>query len=172
LNRKSAIAIANPSPAQARTNQHGSRSALLAGSGREVFTGNELLVKGCLEVDGGVHLMTGYPARPSPASSTSSATSPSSSRITASGLQANNEALGAAPPTLADGPCRAVVTMKSVGVHVASDALALGTLAGANPEGGVVFSSCGVPARHDHPHMLTDRLSAGCLSIAPRSSPG
>src|SRR6266853_1297988 len=31
----------------------------LAASGREVFTGNELLVKGCLEVDGGVHLITG-----------------------------------------------------------------------------------------------------------------
>src|SRR5437764_1343477 len=36
----------------------------LAGGGRDVFTGNELLVKGCLEVDGGVHLMTGYPGSP------------------------------------------------------------------------------------------------------------
>ena len=36
----------------------------LAGGGREVFTGNELLVKGCLEVEGGVHLMTGYPGSP------------------------------------------------------------------------------------------------------------
>ena len=36
----------------------------LAESGREVFTGNELLIKGVLEVDGGVHLLTGYPGSP------------------------------------------------------------------------------------------------------------
>ena len=30
----------------------------------EVFTGNELLVKGCLETDGGTHLWTGYPGSP------------------------------------------------------------------------------------------------------------
>ena len=36
----------------------------LAESGREVFTGNELLVKGALEVEGGVHLLTGYPGSP------------------------------------------------------------------------------------------------------------
>ena len=28
----------------------------LTESGREVFIGNELLVKGCLEIEGGVHL--------------------------------------------------------------------------------------------------------------------
>src|SRR5689334_20360081 len=36
----------------------------LTESGREVFIGNELLVKGALEVEGGVHLMTGYPGSP------------------------------------------------------------------------------------------------------------
>ena len=36
----------------------------LAESGPQVFTGNELLVKGALEVDGGVHLLTGYPGSP------------------------------------------------------------------------------------------------------------
>lgn len=36
----------------------------LAGSGREVFTGNELLVKAALEVEGGVHLLSGYPGSP------------------------------------------------------------------------------------------------------------
>ena len=36
----------------------------LADSGREVFTGNELLVKGALETEGGVHLLTGYPGSP------------------------------------------------------------------------------------------------------------
>ena len=33
-------------------------------SGWEVFTGNELLVKGCLETEGGTHLWTGYPGSP------------------------------------------------------------------------------------------------------------
>ena len=36
----------------------------VASSGREVFTGNELLIKGALEVEGGVHLLTGYPGSP------------------------------------------------------------------------------------------------------------
>src|ERR1700759_4614 len=36
----------------------------LADSGREVFIGNELLVKGALETEGGVGLMTGYPGSP------------------------------------------------------------------------------------------------------------
>ena len=36
----------------------------LAESGHEVFTGNELLVKGALETEGGVHLLTGYPGSP------------------------------------------------------------------------------------------------------------
>ena len=36
----------------------------LVESGREIFTGNELLVKGALETEGGVHLLTGYPGSP------------------------------------------------------------------------------------------------------------
>ena len=36
----------------------------LSESGLEVFTGNELLVKGALETTGGVHLLTGYPGSP------------------------------------------------------------------------------------------------------------
>ena len=36
----------------------------LANSGREIFTGNELLIKGALETEGGVHLLTGYPGSP------------------------------------------------------------------------------------------------------------
>jgi len=113
----------------------------LAASGREVFTGNELLVKGCLEVDGGVHLMTGYPG--SPVAGFFDCLGAINKLIQDNGIrafQANNEALGAAAANGSQmAPCRAVVTMKSVGVHVASDALALGTLAGANPEGGVVI---------------------------------
>ena len=33
-------------------------------SGQAVFNGNELLVKGALETEGGVHLLTGYPGSP------------------------------------------------------------------------------------------------------------
>ena len=33
-------------------------------AGAEIFTGNELLVKGALETEGGVHLLTGYPGSP------------------------------------------------------------------------------------------------------------
>jgi indolepyruvate ferredoxin oxidoreductase len=51
----------------------------------------------------------------------------------------NNEALAAA---MLNGSqvagCRGVICMKSVGVHVAADALALGSLAGADPDGGAV----------------------------------
>jgi len=36
------------------------------------------------------------------------------------------------------GPLRAIVAMKSVGLHVAADALALGNLAGAHAEGGAI----------------------------------
>ena len=36
----------------------------LAEAGRQIFTGNELLVKGALEAEGGVHLLTGYPGSP------------------------------------------------------------------------------------------------------------
>src|SRR5436309_9728100 len=113
----------------------------LTESGREVFTGNELLVKGCLEVEGGVHLMTGYPG--SPVAGFFDILGDLSKLIQDKGIgafQANNEALGAAAANGSQmAACRAVVTMKSVGVHVASDAFALGTLAGANPEGGVVI---------------------------------
>ena len=36
----------------------------LTDAGPEIFTGNELLLKGALEVDGGVHLLGGYPGSP------------------------------------------------------------------------------------------------------------
>ena len=93
----------------------------LAASGREVFTGNELLVKGCLEVDGGVHLMTGYPG--SPVAGFFDCLGAINKLIQDNGIrafQANNEALGAAAANGSQmAPCRAVVTMKSVGLHVA-----------------------------------------------------
>src|SRR3954471_12509488 len=113
----------------------------LTDTGLEVFTGNELLVKGALEVEGGVHLYTGYPG--SPVAGFFDSLGDVKDLLTKHGVrafQANNEALGAAAVNGSQMlPARAVVTMKSVGVHVASDALAIGNLAGANPQGGVVL---------------------------------
>src|SRR5215218_2091670 len=113
----------------------------LAELGREVFTGNEILIKGALEVDGGVHLLTGYPG--SPVAGFFDVCGAIKDLLKANGVrafQANNEALGAAAVVGSQmAPCRAIATMKSVGVHVASDALALGNLAGANPQGGAMI---------------------------------
>src|SRR5215207_2452324 len=113
----------------------------LAESGREVFTGNELLVKGALEVEGGVHLLTGYPG--SPVAGFFDTLGDIKDLLKTNGVrafQANNEALGVAAVNGSQmAPCRAIATMKSVGVHVAADALALGNLAGANPQGGAVI---------------------------------
>src|SRR5215212_7598542 len=113
----------------------------LAESGREVFTGNELLVKGALEVEGGVHLLTGYPG--SPVAGFFDVCGDIASLLKKQGVrafQANNEALGVAALNGSQmAPCRGIATMKSVGVHVASDALALGNLAGANLEGGAIL---------------------------------
>ena len=113
----------------------------LTESGREIFTGNELLVKGALETEGGVHLLTGYPG--SPVSGFFDILGDIKDVLQSHGIrafQANNEALGAAAVNGSQmAPCRAIAVMKSVGVHVASDALALGNLAGAHPQGGAVI---------------------------------
>ncbi len=111
------------------------------GSGREVYTGNELLVKGALETPGGVHLLTGYPG--SPVAGFFDACQGIGPLLNERGVVArlaNNEALAVA---MANGAqmvgCRALVTFKSVGLHVASDALALGVLAGCKDDGGAVM---------------------------------
>ncbi len=110
-------------------------------SGVEVYTGNELLVKGCLETVGGTHLWTGYPG--SPVAGFFDTAQELQELLRASGIRAtmaNNEALAAA---MVNGSqmhgLRAITVQKSVGVHVASDALALGNLVGAHPEGGAVI---------------------------------
>ena len=110
-------------------------------AGCEVFTGNELLVKGCLETEGGTHLWTGYPG--SPVSAFFDVARGLRGLLKEHGIHAaiaNNEALGAA---MVNGSqmhgLRAITVQKSVGAHVASDALALGNLVGAHPEGGAVI---------------------------------
>ena len=113
----------------------------LAEAGRDVFGGNELLVKGCLETPGGVHLYTGYPG--SPVATFFDCLGYIGNLLKKHGvraMQANNEALGAAALNGSQMlPARAVCTFKSVGLHVASDALALGALAGPHPDGGALI---------------------------------
>ena len=108
--------------------------------GTEVFLGNELIVKGLLETEGGTHLWTGYPGSPvSGFFDCIEAIAEIPKQYGISAVLANNEALSAA---MVNGSqmhgLRAMCVMKSVGLHVATDALALGNLAGAHPDGGVV----------------------------------
>jgi indolepyruvate ferredoxin oxidoreductase len=108
--------------------------------GTEVFLGNELIVKGLLETEGGTHLWTGYPGSPvSGFFDCIEAIAEIPKQYGISAVLANNEALGAA---MVNGSqmhgLRAMCVMKSVGLHVATDALSLGNLAGAHPDGGVV----------------------------------
>ncbi len=99
-------------------------------SGTNVYTGCELLVKGALE--SGVSLMTGYPG--SPIAEVFDVLQRNSDLLKSHGIVAqiaNNEALGIARlngSQMAD--MRAIAYMKSVGLHVASDALAICNLAG------------------------------------------
>jgi len=109
--------------------------------GTEIFTGNELLVKGLLEAEGGTHLWTGYPGSPIAGFfDTIQALQEIPRQYGIQATMAANEALSVA---MVNGSqmhgLRAIAAMKSVGVHVASDALAIGNLAGAHPEGGAVI---------------------------------
>lgn len=111
------------------------------GDGTQIFTGNELLVKGALETVGGVHLMTGYPG--SPVAGFFDALQSIGPLLQEHGVvarMANNEALSVAMVNGAQMVgARAIVAFKSVGVHVASDALALGVLAGTRDDGGALI---------------------------------
>ena len=112
----------------------------LTADGPEIFTGAELLLKGALEAEGGIHLMGGYPG--SPIASFFDSLALVKELLADRGIRAvmnSNEALAAA---MLNGSqlvgCRSMIVMKSVGVHVAADALALGNLAGAHPDGGAI----------------------------------
>ncbi len=107
-------------------------------SGPEIFTGTELLLKGALETQGGVHLITGYPG--SPISGMFDAIEAIGPLLNEKGVVArlaNNEALSVAMVNGAQmAGCRAITAFKSVGMHVAADALALGVLAGTREDSG------------------------------------
>ena len=113
----------------------------LTEEGPEIFSGNELVLKGALEVEGGVHLLGGYPG--SPIAGFFDHMTFIKDLLKSKGIRAvinHNEALAAAMLNGTQSlPCRAIIAMKSVGVHVAADALALGSLAGANPQGGAMI---------------------------------
>ena len=99
-------------------------------NGTHVYTGCELLVKGALE--SGVSLLTGYPG--SPLAEVFDVIQRNAELLKNNGIVAqiaNNEALSIARlngSQMAD--LRAIAFMKSVGLHVASDALAISNLAG------------------------------------------
>ena len=108
--------------------------------GYEVFNGNELLVKGILETEGGVGLFTGYPGSPiAGCFDLMTSLAPLLKEKGVRAFQANNEALAVAAANGSQmAGIRTLVAMKSVGVHVASDALALANLVGCHPQGGAV----------------------------------
>lgn len=143
-NSQAGCADGQRSPVTVVWNTHMSQkvpSKFLRESGSEVFNGNELLLKGALETDGGVHLMTGYPG--SPVATFFDVISDCADLLKDRGIEgrmANNEALAVAAVNGSQmGPLRAMVVFKSVGLHVASDALALGNLAGPHADGGAVI---------------------------------
>ena len=107
-------------------------------AGQVVFTGNELLVKGALEAEDGVHLFTGYPGSPIAGFFDSlEMLGPMLEEHGVVAKIANNEALSVAMVNGAQmAGCRAITAFKSVGLHVASDALALGVLAGTQGDSG------------------------------------
>ena len=114
------------------------RFSLEQGTG--IYTGNELIVKGALESQVGV--ITGYPG--SPLAELFETLENNKDLFNERGIVAqiaNNEALAAARlnGSQMEG-IRALAVMKSVGLHVAADGLALGNMVGASPSGGVLVA--------------------------------
>jgi indolepyruvate ferredoxin oxidoreductase len=106
--------------------------------GLEVFTGNELLLKGGLE--SGLALLTGYPGSPvSEVFDTAAELAPFLKKHGILAEMANNEALAVARLNGSRmAGVRAMAVMKSVGLNVASDGLALGNLAEPDNQGGSI----------------------------------
>ncbi|MBI1871775.1 MAG: 2-oxoacid:acceptor oxidoreductase family protein [Chlamydiae bacterium] len=106
--------------------------------GFEVFNGNELIIKGALEA--GVSLITGYPG--SPVADVFDVASSIKELLLEEGVLAqlaNNEALSVARlngTQMED--IRAMAVMKSVGLHVAADGLAIGNLSKSGKKGGAL----------------------------------
>ena len=114
-------------------------SRFLQERGTQVYTGTELILKGALE--GRVSLLTGYPG--SPVADFFNVARNVRELLNEKGILvqvANNEALGAARVNGAQmEDLKALAVMKSVGAHVASDALALGNLSKSSHKGGALI---------------------------------
>ena len=108
--------------------------------GTAIFTGNELIVKGALE--SAVGEITGYPG--SPLAELFDTLENIRDLLNERGIVAqiaNNEAMAAARLNGAQmAQVRALAVMKSVGMHVAADGLALGNMAGATEEAGALVA--------------------------------
>ena len=108
--------------------------------GTAIFTGNELIVKGALE--SAVGEITGYPG--SPLAELFDTLENIRDLLNERGIVAqiaNNEAMAAARLNGAQmAQVRALAVMKSVGMHVAADGLALGNMAGATGEAGALVA--------------------------------
>ena len=108
--------------------------------GTVIFTGNELIVKGALE--SGVGQITGYPG--SPLAEVFETLEHIGALLEEHGIVAqiaNNEALAAARLNGAQmEQVRTMAVMKSVGMHVAADGLALGNMAGAAENAGALVA--------------------------------
>jgi len=106
--------------------------------GAEIFTGNELILKGALESE--CALITGYPG--SPVSDVFDTAYSNRELLKKHGIlaeMANNEALAVARLNGSRmAGVRAMAVMKSVGLHVAADGLALGNLSEPNNKGGSI----------------------------------
>ena len=107
--------------------------------GTGIFTGNELLIKGALEC--GIGEITGYPG--SPLTEVFDTLEKIRNLLDTKGIAAqiaNNEAMAAARLNGSQmANIQAMAVMKSVGMHVAADGLALGNMAGATPGAGALL---------------------------------
>ncbi len=143
-------------------------------SGQAIYNGTELVIKGGLETAGGVHLYTGYPG--SPVAGFFDTLESLGPLLRDKGIvakMATNEALSVAMVNgaqMVGG--RAITCFKSVGLHVAADALALGVLAGTRNGSGALIvvgddpwsDSTQVPAdsRFLAEHVRMPMLEPGC----------
>jgi len=126
-------------------------------SGREVFTGNELLVKGVLESEGGVHLLTGYPDFPvSGFFDALEAVKPLLEERGTVVKIAGDEPLSVAMVNgvqMAGG--RAVAAVGALGLRAATGVLSQGVLAGTGSRGGGLIV-CGDDVGHDVTYGFAD----------------
>jgi indolepyruvate ferredoxin oxidoreductase len=111
-------------------------------SGREIYTGSQLLLKGALETAGGVHLLTGHAG--APLVGFFDACRAAGILLRDRGIVARpaaNEPLAAAMVSGAHSAgCRALLALSSTGFQAAAEPLAAGIIGGVHGEAGVVVA--------------------------------